>query len=208
MLVLDRAMGNIEHRRFSDFPSYLRADDLVVLNDTRVMAARVFSDDRRVELLFVEAIDARTWKCLVKPGRKMKPGATIDVGGSSGTVMSIEPDGERIIQFSDAVDFDAVGELPLPPYLGRGAESEDATRYQTVFARERGAIAAPTAGLHFTPEMLAAIRHTFVTLHVGVGTFRPVQAEDVREHPMHPERFRISDEAARAINTAPRLVAI
>ena len=208
MLVLDRATGRIEHRRFTDFPSYLRADDLVVLNDTQVMPARVFSDDRRVELLFVEAIAARTWKCLVKPGRKMKVGATVQVGGSSGTVMNIEPDGARIIQFSDPLDLDAVGELPLPPYLGRGAEREDATRYQTVFARKRGAIAAPTAGLHFTPEMLAAIRHTFVTLHVGVGTFRPVQAADVREHSMHPERFGISDESARAINAAPRLLAI
>ena len=208
MLVLDRATGGIEHRRFIDFPSYLRADDLVVLNNTRVMPARVFSDDRRVELLFLEAIDARTWKCLVKPGRKTKVGAAIQVGGSSGTVTKIEPDGERIVQFSDPVDFDAVGELPLPPYLARGAEPEDATRYQTVFAREPGAIAAPTAGLHFTPEMLARIPHTFVTLHVGIGTFRPVQVENVRKHPMHPERFRISDETARAINAASRLVAI
>src|SRR5687768_4412088 len=146
MLVLDRATGGIEHRRFTDFPSYLRADDLVVLNDTRLMAARVFSNDRRLELRLLEAIHPRTWKCLVKPGRTMKVGATVQVGGSSVTVVSIGPDGERIIQFSDAVDFDGVGELPLPPYLGRGAEPEDATRYQAVFAREQGAIAAPTAG--------------------------------------------------------------
>jgi S-adenosylmethionine:tRNA ribosyltransferase-isomerase len=123
-------------------------------------------------------------------------------------VREILPEGERVIEFRDAVDLDAAGELPLPPYFSRAVEPADAERYQTVFAREHGAVAAPTAGLHFTPELLNAIPHAFITLHVGVGTFRPVQVEDVREHRMHSERFRITAEAAAQINAAKRVVAV
>lgn len=208
MMVLDRATARIEHRLFTDLPAYLGADELVVLNDTRVVPARVFSDDRQVELLFLEVVDAQTWRCLVKPGRKMKVGAPIRVGGVTGKVRKIEAEGERVIEFSGPLELDAIGQLPLPPYLRRGAEPEDAERYQTVFARRRGAIAAPTAGLHFTSTMLARIPHTFVTVHVGVGTFRPVQVEDVRAHRMHSERFHIPEEGARAINAAPRILAV
>ena len=208
MMVLHRAEQRIEHRSFREFPSFLRTGDLVVLNDTRVIPARVFADGGKIELLFLEAVRENTWKCLVKPGRKMRIGATVSVREVIGTVQEILPDGERIIAFAGPVDLDAAGELPLPPYFGRDVEPADAERYQTVFARERGAVAAPTAGLHFTPEILAQVPHTFVTLHVGVGTFRPVQVEDLTEHRMHSERFRISEESARAINAAQRLVAI
>jgi S-adenosylmethionine:tRNA ribosyltransferase-isomerase len=208
MMVLRRETETIEHLRFRDFPTFLHEGDLVVLNDTRVIPARVFADGGKIELLFLETVREYTWKCLVKPGRRMRLGAAVQVQGVRGVVEEILPDGERIIAFEGPVDLDAAGELPLPPYFGREVEPADAERYQTVFARERGAVAAPTAGLHFTPEILAAIPHTFVTLHVGVGTFRPVQVEDLSEHRMHAERFRVSEESARRINAARRIVAV
>ena len=214
MLVLHRASQTIEHRTFADFPSFLQNGDLVVLNDTRVIPARVFSDDGKIELLFLEPREPGSltspavWKCLVKPGRKMRENAEVLVGGCRGRVLAIEPDGERIIAFDRMPDLDAIGQLPLPPYMGRPAEAGDAERYQTVYARQPGAVAAPTAGLHFTPELLASIPHTFLTLHVGVGTFRPVQVDDVREHRMHSERFSVSAESADRMNAANRLVAI
>ncbi|MEA3210823.1 MAG: S-adenosylmethionine:tRNA ribosyltransferase-isomerase [Chthoniobacter sp.] len=208
MMVLHRAALRLEHRHFAELPSFLRPGDLAVLNDTRVLPARVYSDDGRIELLFLECLRDHTWKCLVKPGRKMRAGALVQVRGTVGAVVGIEPEGERIIEFRGPIDLEAAGEIPLPPYLGREVEPADAERYQTVFARERGAVAAPTAGLHFTRGLLAQIPHAFVTLHVGVGTFRSVLVDDLREHRMHSERFRITAEAAAAINGAERLVAI
>jgi S-adenosylmethionine:tRNA ribosyltransferase-isomerase len=208
MMVLHVAGQRIEHRMFREFPSFVGAEDLVLLNDTRVVPARVFSDDGRIELLFLEALRENAWKCLVKPGRKMREGALVHVQDVPGVVVEICPDGERIIEFRGAIDFDRAGQLPLPPYMERPPDAADAERYQTVFARERGAVAAPTAGLHFTPEILAQVPHAFLTLHVGVGTFRPVQVDDVREHRMHRERFHIPEETATAINRARRLIAV
>ena len=210
MMVLHRAEQRIEHRMFADFPSFLQSGDLVVLNDTRVIPARAFSDDGRIELLFLEPMPSgpHTWKCLVKPGRKMRIGALVHVGGVAGVVRGIEPQGERIIEFLGAVDLAKHGEIPLPPYFERKPEPSDNVRYQTVFAREAGAVAAPTAGLHFTPELLARIPHAFVTLHVGVGTFRSVLVEDIADHRMHSERFSLSEETAAACNAAKRIVAV
>ena len=208
MMVLHRATQTIEHRTFRDFPGFVRAGDLVVLNDTRVIPARVYSDDGRIELLFLEMVRVNAWKCLVKPGRKMRLGALIHIRDVAGVVVEICAEGERIIEFRGEVDLEAAGELPLPPYFEREVEPADAERYQTVFARERGAIAAPTAGLHFTPEILAQIPHAFLTLHVGVGTFRSVLADDITEHRMHAERFRIGEKAAAEINAATRLIAV
>ena len=208
MMVLHRDSERIEHRLFRDFATFLRPGDLVVLNDTRVIPARVFSDDGRIETLFLEMLRENVWKCLVKPGRKMRLGATITIRGTTGTVVGIEPEGERVIEFVGPIDLDAAGELPIPPYFNRAVEPADAERYQTVFARERGAVAAPTAGLHFTPELLAQIPHAFLTLHVGIGTFRSVLTDDLSAHRMHAERFRVSEESARAINAASRLVAV
>jgi S-adenosylmethionine:tRNA ribosyltransferase-isomerase len=209
MMVVHRASGQIEHRRFSDFPGYLREGDLVVLNDTRVIPARVFSDDGRVELLFLEPAGETTWRCLVKPGRRMRIGAQVVVLGNTGVVREIrQPDGDRVIEFERPVDLERAGTLPLPPYLERQAETSDSERYQTVYAREPGAVAAPTAGLHFTPEVLAQVPHAFLTLHVGVGTFRPVQADDLSAHQMHSERFYLPAETAARINAARRVIAI
>ena len=207
MLVLHRA-ERIEHRSFSDFPSYLREGDLVVLNNTRVIPARVFSDDGRIEMLFLEQTALNVWKCMVKPGRKMKLGTRIAVGGVEGRVTEIFENGERLIAFESAVDLEKSGQLPIPPYIGRSSDGGDTDRYQTVYAQTPGAVAAPTAGLHFTPEILAAIPHAFVTLHVGVGTFKPVQVEDITGHPMHSERFAVTESAASAIHAARRVVAI
>jgi len=213
MMVLYREEERIEHRRFSEFPQFIKEGDLAVLNNTKVIPARVFSDDGKIELFFLEPVLGapgveNAWKCMVRPGRKMREGRTVLVAGNQGTVVSIYPDGERLVSFEQPVDLDKVGRLPLPPYIERELEPEDAARYQTVYAETPGAVAAPTAGLHFTPEILAQVPHTFVTLHVGAGTFKPVQTEKITDHPMHSERFVISQEAADAINAAKRVFAI
>lgn len=209
MLVMHRASGRIEHRWFREFPSFLEAGDRLVLNDTRVAPARFFSDDGRVELLKTAALTPTLWQCLVKPGKRMRPGHRVSVGGVTGTVREVLGDsGERIVAFERAIDEERHGHLALPPYIERPDAAADRERYQTVYARETGAVAAPTAGLHFTPEMLAGLPHTFVTLHVGIGTFRPVQVEEVERHPMHRERFSLGSEAAGAVNAAKRVVAV
>lgn len=208
MMVLHRGSRQIEHRHFTDFPSFLLPGDLAVLNDTRVIPARAFSDDGRVEFLFLEPAGENRWLCMVKPGRKLPLAATTSVGGVAGAVLEVLPTGERVIQFEAPVDLDRVGQLPIPPYLGRGVEPSDAERYQTIYARRPGAVAAPTAGLHFTPAILARVPHTFVTLHVGAGTFKPVHCESITDHHMHRERFEITPAAADAIGAASRVAAI
>ena len=175
MLVVHRDCGRIEHRMFRDFPEFLRPDDLLVLNDTKVIPARVFSDDGGIELLCLDRLSPLEWRCLVRPGKRMKPGRTVTVAGITGTVMEVFDNGDRLIRWDAPVDLNEHGHLALPHYMGRDDEAADRERYQTVFAREEGAIAAPTAGLHFTPEMLEQLPHAFLTLHVGVGTFRPVK---------------------------------
>lgn len=208
MLVLDRSSGEIAHRHFTDLPKYLRPGDLAVLNDTRVIPARARSDDGRVELLFLELKSAQTWQCMVKPGRRMKIGQRLMVGGVGGQVTAVEEDGTRIIAFAGKIDLASIGELPLPPYMERSAGADDTARYQTVYARASGAVAAPTAGLHFTPEILTRIPHAFVTLHVGAGTFRPVQVDDIAEHRMHSERYELNAETAARVNAASRVLAV
>ena len=208
MMVLDRAEGSIGHRRFSDLIEFVRQDELLVLNDTRVLPARRFSDDGTIEFLFLEQVDSAAWKCLVKPGRKMRIGATAVLDGTVGKVEKIHEEGERVVRFECAIDPYRRGEIPLPPYLQRAADADDVTRYQTVYAKEPGAVAAPTAGLHFTPEILARLPHAFVTLHVGTGTFRPVQSETIAGHRMHSERFTITGAAADAINAAAGILAV
>lgn len=193
---------------FSDFETFLKPDDLLVLNDTRVIPARLFSDDGKIELLFLNGESPTRWRCLTKPGRKMKIGRTIQIGGITGTVVAIFENGDRLIEWSAEVDIHKHGHLALPHYMNRDDEEIDQERYQTVFSKEEGAIAAPTAGLHFTPEILARIRHDFITLHVGVGTFRPVSVENIKEHEMHSERFSIQGETAAKINAASRVIGV
>jgi S-adenosylmethionine:tRNA ribosyltransferase-isomerase len=208
MMVLHRREQRIEHRRFTDLPAFIRSGDLLVLNNTRVVNARRFSDDGKIEFLFLERQGSTRWKCLVRPGRKMRIGAQTKIEGVPVRVEEICPDGERIVVFDGEIDPWERGMVPLPPYLHRQGDVEDLERYQTVYADAAGAVAAPTAGLHFTSEMLDTLPHTFVTLHVGAGTFQPVKVEDISQHRMHREEFLISESAAAAINAAPRTIAV
>ena len=208
MMVLRRGAQTIEHRQFRELKTFLQPGDLLVLNDTRVLPARRFSNDGAIEFLFLEHLGRRRWKCLVKPGRKMRLGAAATIDNATLQVEKITSDGERIVVLDQDVDPYAKGSMPLPPYIGRENDIEDATRYQTVFAQAPGALAAPTAGLHFTPEILSEIPHALVTLHVGTGTFLPVRSENIVEHRMHAERFSISAEGAMKMNNARRIAAV
>jgi S-adenosylmethionine:tRNA ribosyltransferase-isomerase len=208
MMVLHRALQKIEHRQFGELKTFLQPGDLLVLNDTRVLPARRFSDDGGIEFLFLERLGPTRWKCMVMPGRKMRVAATATIDNVCLRVEEITANGERIVTFDKDLDVYASGSMPLPPYVNRPGDETDAARYQTVFAREPGAVAAPTAGLHFTSEILSEIPHTFVTLHVGPGTFLPVRSGNIAEHRMHAERFAISPEAADKINNAQRIVAV
>lgn len=208
MLVLRRDSGRIEHRMFSEFPEFMQADDLLVLNDTKVIPARVFSDDGKIELLCLDRLSSCEWRCLVHPGKRMKTGRALSVGGITGSVAEVFPNGDRLVRWDEPVDLNQHGHLALPHYMKRDDDLSDRGRYQTVFARDEGAIAAPTAGLHFTREMLAKLPHAFLTLHVGVGTFRPVSAEIVADHVMHAETFAVGASTARRVNAARRVVSV
>lgn len=218
MMVLSRQTGESKIQAFLDFPGYLRAGDCLVLNNTKVIPARIFGRRQgftgKVEAFLLEpAGEAGTWRCLLKPGRRMKEGTVVEIDrgdGASFTVLANNGDGTFTIGFSSAdVDalLDRAGHMPLPPYIQRPDEEVDQDRYQTVYAERRGAVAAPTAGLHFTPEILAQIeakgvRIVRVTLHVGAGTFMPVKADLLADHVMHEEVYELSTEAAAAVNAA------
>jgi len=221
MLVLHRSTGDVEHRMFRDLPSYLAPGDVLVLNDTKVYAARIYARRRtgaKVELLLLRKLDERRWEALVSPGRRARPGETLVIGDGEVEVhVQARTDaGGRIVEFDSAVPVEDVlkrfGRMPLPPYIKR--DLDDQERYQTVYAREEGSAAAPTAGLHFTPEMLGKIeamgvKLTRVTLHVGLDTFRPIHEERVEDHKMHSEEYTIAPEAADAVNSATgRVVAV
>ena len=208
MMVLDREKQSIAHRSFRDLPEFVGSQDLLVLNNTKVIPARIRFDKRKAELLLLEQLDAKTWRCLVRSGHWFREGRQFSDGLVSGTVLKVEPSGERVIEFDAPIDFSEAGEMPLPPYLHREIEPEDAERYQTVFAAKPGAVAAPTAGLHFTPELLAVLPHVFITLKVGIGTFLPVKTEDIRNHHMHEEWFEIEKEPAERIAAAKKVLAV
>ena len=217
MMVVNRATGEIRHDEFHNLGRYLHAGDCLVLNDTKVIPARIWSREPEVELLLVEKLGADHWSALVKPGKRARVGATLQFENGMRAVVEGETDfGGRALRFSGDVEayMAARGAAPLPPYIKRRKPDDaDRERYQTVFAREPGAVAAPTAGLHFTTAVLeqlqaAGIEHTFITLHVGIGTFRPVKVENVEEHKMHAEKFSISAAAAAAIRSAGRVVAV
>jgi S-adenosylmethionine:tRNA ribosyltransferase-isomerase len=208
LMVLDRASGTVRHHRFHELPSILAPTDLLVLNDTKVLPARVFSSTGAIELLVLERLGTRTWRCLTRPGRKTRVGAIFPLADTHARVSSVNSAGERTIELDRDTDLYAFGSMPLPPYMRRASDADDVGRYQTVFATRPGAVAAPTAGLHFTEEMLGRLGHVFVTLHVGPGTFRPVEREDLSEHRMHVENFELTEVAAGAINAAHRIVAV
>lgn len=248
LLVVDRKSGSIEHRHFYDILEYLRPGDCLVLNDSRVIPARLFgrkitgqqaggsgacingcapAPGARVEFLLIRRVEREgekeTWETMVRPGRRLRPGDRVCFSGPGSDIPEGSPlsaeiidygdDGTRIVAFSYEGIFmerlEETGSMPLPPYIDRPSEEEDRERYQTVYSRQEGSVAAPTAGLHFTEELLAKAREmgvetACVTLHVGIGTFRPVKCENVEDHHMHFEEYTVSEEAADTINRARR----
>jgi S-adenosylmethionine:tRNA ribosyltransferase-isomerase len=227
LLVLDRPSNRIEHRSFRELPALLRDGDLLVLNDSKVIPARLRAANPQtngeLEILLLEENAANDWWAMMRPAKRAPVGTKLALVNLQGersstiaTVIDTNEEGHRRLRFSGECDLnhrlDEFGELPLPPYIKREERvlpPEDHTRYQTVYAKEKGSVAAPTAGLHFTPELFAAIRARGVdvcsiTLHVGLGTFAPVKAERVEEHVMHHERFHVPEDAAKKINAARR----
>lgn len=217
LMVLDKHTGQIRHHRFYEIPKYLKPGDCLVLNNTKVIPARLYGvkegTGAQIEILLLKRIEKDLWETLVRPGKKMKPGARVIFGDGllTGEVEAVAEEGNRLIRFSYEGIFeeilDQLGQMPLPPYITH--QLKDRNRYQTVYAKYDGSAAAPTAGLHFTPELLqqirdAGIRIAEVTLHVGLGTFRPVKVEEVTEHHMHSEYYSITKEAAEQINATRR----
>jgi S-adenosylmethionine:tRNA ribosyltransferase-isomerase len=230
LLVLDRRTGAVTHTVFADLVNLLRPNDLLVLNDTRVLPARLFcrkESGGKVELLFTgQTSGPAAWRALVKPGRRLKPGTVLQVDHDAGTPTAIViegmvPGGERIVRCAAGASIAEVierhGCMPLPPYIKRPAGDSDRQDYQTVYARKAGAVAAPTAGLHFTPELFAALRKrgtgsAFLTLHVGIGTFLPVKVSDPSAHVMHEEQYELGQDAVEAVirtkNAGGRVIAV
>jgi S-adenosylmethionine:tRNA ribosyltransferase-isomerase len=207
-MLLDRENRRISHHRFFELPDLLRPDELVVLNDARVVPARIRLPDRNAELLLLEQLGPCAWRAMVRPGKWFSVGRKFVVGEALLEVSAVTEQGERVLKSDRPLDLHRLGEMPLPPYLKRKAEEIDSERYQTVYARAPGAVAAPTAGLHFTPEILERVPHVFVTLDVGPGTFQPVKAERIGEHHMHWESFRLGESAAEKIRQAGRVLAV
>jgi len=224
LLVLDRSSSRIMHLRFGDFGRFLRDDDVLVLNNSKVLRARLrgvnLRSTGRFELLLVEQVDTNDWWAMLKPGKRARVGTPIGLTDHAGArthvtahVIDANEEGHRRIQFSGTRnilnELEHLGEMPLPPYIRRHADKSDARRYQTVFARTPGSVAAPTAGLHFTRETLdelgaRGIQLCEVTLHVGLGTFAPVKADRLEAHAMHEEQYEIAAEVAAGINAARR----
>lgn len=225
MLILNRTDGTVVHKHFYDIIDYLNEGDLIVANDSRVLPARIYGvkaeTGARVEFLLLRQISGNRWETLCKPGRKAREGARFSFGDGilTATVAEVKEDGNRVVDFDCDENFfaalDKIGKMPLPPYITE--ELKDQERYQTVYSHELGSAAAPTAGLHFTEELMAKIKAkgvkiAYVTLHVGLGTFRPVKVDDVTQHKMHSEHYEIPEETARLINETKqnggRLIAI
>ena len=212
LLVLDRETGSVSHKHFYNILDYLKPGDCLVMNDSRVLPARLLGHrptGGAVELLLLKDLGSKKWECLAKPGRKLREGQEVVFGNGelTATILEVKDDGNRVVEFHFEGIFlevlERLGKMPLPPYIK--AELTDQERYQTVYSREVGSAAAPTAGLHFTRELLEKIRDkgvktAFVTLHVGLGTFRPVKAEEISEHHMHSELCMMSKETADLLN--------
>ena len=213
LMVLDKDSGKTEHRHFYDIADYINAGDTLILNDTKVIPARLHGVKEgtggAIEFLLLTKRSLDVWEVILKPGRKAKPGARFVFGNGElrAEIIDIVNEGNRLVKFEYEGVFeevlDRLGEMPLPPYITKKLEDKD--RYQTVYAKNNGSAAAPTAGLHFTPELLEKIKEKgvnigFVTLHVGLGTFRPVKAEDIKDHKMHSEFYVLPDETAELVN--------
>ena len=214
LMVLDKETGNVEHHVFKEIIDYLNPGDCLVINDTKVLPARLYGNkvgtDAKIEVLLLKRREKDVWDTLVKPGKKCKPGTVINFGDGilTGEVIDVVEEGNRLIKFNYEGIFeevlDRLGEMPLPPYITH--KLKDKSRYQTVYAKYEGSAAAPTAGLHFTKELLEKIREkgvkiAHVTLHVGLGTFRPVKVDNILEHHMHSEFYMVDEEDANLINT-------
>jgi len=216
LMLIDRSSGRIEHRSFRELPHILGRDHFLVINSSRVFPARLWAcrpqKSERIEILLVQETAPQVWKALVRPARKAPPGQLLNLAGMNARVEAVHEDGSRILRFQSEHDFmqllNEIGEPPLPPYIRRAAGAdfaEDRQRYQTVYARRTGSVAAPTAGLHFTPEILKRLRAKGIpaceiVLHVGYGTFKPVRCRQVEDHLMDPEYFEISLADAQAID--------
>ena len=216
LMILNKENGEVAHKHFYDIVDYLTPGDCLILNDSKVLPARIFGKNTltgaQVEFLLLKQKSSNAWETLVKPGKKAKLGFEFVFGDTGSAfleakIVDILPDGNRIIEFKDTKNFftklEAIGQMPLPPYIK--AKLKDQSRYQTVYAKDLGSAAAPTAGLHFTPKLLEKIKAKgvkigFVTLHVGLGTFRPVKSDDISEHKMHSEFFVMPEITANMIN--------
>ncbi len=218
LLVVHRDTGKTEHRHFYDILEYLKEGDCLVLNNSKVLPARLYGikegTGAKIEFLLIKRIEGDRWETMVRPGKRLKPGDSVMFSEEpllKADIIDYGNDGTRIVEFSyDGIfmeRLEEIGSMPLPPYIERQSENEDRDRYQTVYCREEGSVAAPTAGLHFTEELLEktkakGVELAYVTLHVGIGTFRPVKCENIEDHSMHFEEYHIDEETADTINRA------
>ena len=216
LMIVHRDSGEVEHKHFYDILDYLKAGDCLVLNNSKVLPARLYGRKEgtgaNIEFLLIKRIEGDTWETMVRPGKRLKPGDAVSFSDDKlfrAVVKDYGEDGTRIVEFEYEGIFlerlEELGKMPLPPYIERDNNSEDKDRYQTVYAKNEGSVAAPTAGLHFTPQLLEkakakGVKLAYVTLHVGIGTFRPVKVENIEEHHMHFEEYFIDEETARIIN--------
>lgn len=218
LMVTDREKGTIEHRHFYDVLEYLNPGDCLVMNNSKVLPARLFGEKEgtgaKVEFLLIRRMEGDVWETMVKPGKRLKPGDRVSFGENFGAeILDYGEDGTRIVDFHYKGIFmerlEELGKMPLPPYIQRESTAEDRDMYQTVYCKEEGSVAAPTAGLHFTEELLVkaqekGIRLAYVTLHVGIGTFRPVKCENIEDHHMHFEEYFVDEETAETVNDTIR----
>ncbi len=214
LMVLNREKRSVDHKRFYDILDYLQPGDCLVMNNSKVLPARLFGEKEKtgakIEFLLIKRLDGDRWETMVKPGKRLKPGDSVSFGENfSAKILDYGEDGTRIVEFFYEGIFmerlEELGKMPLPPYIERESTAEDRDMYQTVYCKEEGSVAAPTAGLHFTEELLKkaeakGVRLAYVTLHVGIGTFRPVKCENVEDHHMHFEEYEVDEETAQTIN--------
>lgn len=218
LMAVHRDSGKVEHRHFYDILEYLNSGDCLVLNNSKVLPARLFGEKEqtgaKVEFLLIKRIEGDVWETMVRPGKRLKPGDTVAFSPSfKAEIVDYGQDGTRLARFRyDGIfmeRLEELGKMPLPPYIERASDAEDSERYQTVYCKEEGSVAAPTAGLHFTEELLEqaekkGVQIAYVTLHVGIGTFRPVKCENIEDHQMHFEEYEVTQETADRINRVKR----